>query len=310
MGSYSIYGTTVPSNATIIYTYISQAIGSAVGNYRGAIDQGQVPILQSQRPLLMLLIVPIYISNTRSSNASYLTQFISSSTTTNTYTSMQELFKNQPSIGYSGCFDIDLIKEKTTFGVMTNIYTFPTGITIIDADWNAISTRLPSPVPAFNYENVNIIQSYSAEGTPNKENFTSSLAIQQIETTDDNKFTKRINYYTLDVGSSTMKAPSLLTPDQYQCVPFDQLKNLPKDPSDGVQRVSLQTVINVENSTAKVGEMLTWDQIWIFVTGIGAAIGIFILVGLFMWALSYANKENVTPDFLKEAGLESTPPAP
>ena len=309
LGSYSIYGSATPSEATIIYTYMSQAISGAVGAYRSAVEQKQVPLLQSQLPLLILMIVPIYLGNASSANASYLTQFISTSTTTNKYTSMQQLFTKQPSFGYSACFDTQLIPEAPTFGIMTNIYTFPRGITLSNADWNAISKSLPSPIPPFNFENVQIIQSYNADGTPNLANPSSSLAIQQINTSGDNKFMNRIIYYTLDVGSSPTKAPSLLTPDQYQCVPFDQLKNLTTDPG-GVKKVSLQSVINVENSTGKIGTMLSWDQIWIFVTTIGVAIGIFILFGLLMWGIAIAGREEVTPEILKAAGLPSATPGP
>jgi hypothetical protein len=254
------------------------------------------------------MIVPIYLGNASSANASYLTQLTSTTTTSNKYTSMQQLFTKQPSFGYSACFDTELVPEVQPFGIITNIYTFPKGITLANADWSAISTRLPIPIPPFNFENVQIVQSYNADGTPNLANPSSSLAIQQITTSDD-KFINRITYYTLDIASSSTKGPSLLTPDQYQCVPFDELKNLTTDPS-GVKKVSLQSVINVDESTAQVGKMLSWDQIWIFVTTIGAAVGILILFGLLMWAIALASREDITPDMLKAAGLPGAPGGP
>jgi len=126
---------------------------------------------------------------------------------------------------------------------------------------------------------------------------SSPIIMPPISVTDD-KFTNKMRYYLLPIAtpqSSTSK-PTNLTPDQYQCFPFDELQNLQTD-NNGIKTVGNlgEVLIAQDAQNQTVGAMLSWNQLGVFVTIILSVIGTFIVFGLLMWAISFFSDRKI-PD--------------
>jgi len=287
-GSYSIYGTLKQTKATIIYTYISQTINQAVTNYQSAVQQTKTPSLSNQ-PLIIMLIIPIY-TGTPSANAPYLRQLLPSTTAEASYPTLETLLKGLKSIGYSACIDIQLMPNVTTpFGSPTNIYNFMDGITLSEGDWTKIiGSRIITPYNLTG-QDPKIVQSYnqdSGQWLANTTNMGTGIVILPPMTvpgaTDtDSDFIKKLRYYTqpaISSASRTTAAKTNLTPNQYQCLPFDQLKNLQTDPN-GITTVTLDKIIKNNDATnGTVGYMISWQQLQVLWIPIVVIFGLFLLL--------------------------------
>lgn len=278
-GSYSIYGTQKPTKATIIYTYLSQTINQAVTNYKSAVQQAKTPSFPNQ-PILIMLIVPIY-TGTPSTNSSYLRQLLPTTTTEASYPTLETLFKGLKSISYSACIDIEIMQNAPQpFGVPTNIYNFTDGITLSEGDWvKIIGSRIITP---FNLDgNTKIVQSYNDDGSPKTTDMGTGIVIIPAMNITDDAFKNKLRYYTQPAISSsgtTASKKTNLTPNQYQCLPFDQLKNLQTDPN-GITTVTLDKIIkNNDTINGTVGYMISWQQLQVLWIPIVVCFSIFFLL--------------------------------
>jgi hypothetical protein len=300
LGSYELYGTAKQSQGSLIYTYISSTFNSVTANFNAASKISNIP-------LVMILILPIFQGNP-TTNAPYLTQLKNPPTDTSKFMSMQGLFANLTSISYSACIDLVLRPNTTpTFGCTTSIYNFTDGITI-QGNINSIMNVSPPPYMLFQ-NNAIIIQAYNADGSPIFTNSSSSPVIMPPISVTDNNFTNKMRYYLLPIAtpqSSTAK-PTNLTPDQYQCFPFDELQNLQTD-ANGIKTVGdLGEVLksqNAQNNT--VGAMLSWDQIGVFVIIILSVIGAFIVFGFILWAISFFSDRKIPVPEVPAAAVGAT----
>ena len=282
-GSYNIYGTQKTTKATIIYTYLSQTTNQAVTNYQSAVQQAKTLPFPSQ-PIFIMLIVPIY-TGTPSANSSYLRQLLPSTTTEASYPTLETLLKGLKSIGYGACIDIQLIPNTPKpFGSPTNIYNFMDGITLSEADWtNIIGSRIITPYNLTGQDS-KIVQSYNVDNgqwLANTTNMGTGIVILPPMNITDDAFKNKLRYYTQPaISSSTTTAPKKtnLTPNQYQCLPFDQLKNLQTDPN-GITTVTLDTIIkNNDTTNGTVGYMISWQQLQVLWIPIVVIFGLFLLL--------------------------------
>jgi hypothetical protein len=288
-GSYSLFGTIQPSQATIIYTYLSQNTNQVVTQYQSDIVAKKTPSVSSQ-PLVILLIVPIYIGN-RSNNAPYLEQLAPSSTTQTTqatYPSMQSLFNGLISYGYTACIDITEVAPGATtpFGITTNIYNFTDGITLSSNSWASIQGRIANNIiPTFQFlgSTNNIVQTYNPDGT--FATTGSTIIISRPVSVADKIFENSVRYYLQPIATpaTASKPKGNLTPEQYQCLPFNQLKNLQTDPK-GITTVSLDNVIkNNDTTNATVGFMISWNQLAVLWIPIVVCFGLFLTLALALY---------------------------
>jgi hypothetical protein len=263
-GSYSLYGTTIDQNVgTLVFRFIQQ-----------------VQSASSSIPYSILLVLPIFILYDNI-NSRYLTQLV---TSPDTYTSMQTLFKNQPSFGYPICIDTQTTNKLTSLNLM--IYTFPEGITLSNEHWAAILNKLPNTqVPILSFSNIAIIQAYTAERqaiTTGSNASASSIPIEAPVSPTDTATTNLITYYPVDIqapAQSKYATNKNIPVSQYQCQPFDQLKNLQTDPG-GVQRVNLKEVIT-NNEASIVGMSISTKDLW---NALGPIIGIVVIIlGMTIW---------------------------
>ena len=284
-GSYSIYGTQKQTKATIIYTYLSQTINQAVTNYNSAVQQAKTPPFPNQ-PILIMLIVPIY-TGTPSANSSYLRQLLPNAPTEASYPTLETLFKGLTSISYSACIDIEITPNAPQpFGVPTNIYNFTDGITLSEGEWvRIIGSRMITP---FNLDgNTKIVQSYNevnGQWLANTANMGTGIVILppiNVTTDTNGAYMKKLRYYTqpaMSSASRTTAAKTNLTPNQYQCLPFDQLKNLQTDPN-GITTVTLDKIIKNNDATnGTVGYMISWQQLQVLWIPIVVIFGLFLLL--------------------------------
>jgi hypothetical protein len=305
-GSYELYGTAVKSKSkgSLMFTFLINTIGTTITSYSSAIQQKTRPKLSST-PLAIILILPVFQGDP-TTNAAYLTQIPNPPTDTNKFMSMQGLFKNLKCIGYSACIDL-VVKPNTspTFGCPTQIYNFTDGIAI-QGDLNLIVKIQPPPYTFISGSS--IIQSYNPDGSPIFTGASASPTILPPISIADDNFKDKMIYYLLPIAtpkSSTAK-PTNLTPEQYQCFPFDELQNLQKD-NAGTKTVGrLGEVIrsqDTQNNT--VGAMVSWDQIKVFVISIGSLIVAFIGTSIFIWAITYFS-DNKLPDEVTGAAAAAT----
>jgi hypothetical protein len=285
-GSYSIYGTQKPTKATIIYTYLSQTTNQAVTSYQSAVQQTKTPPFPNQ-PIFIILIVPIY-TGTPSTNAPYLRQLLPTTTTEASYPTLETLLKGLKSISYSACIDIQLMPNvPQPFGAPTNIYNFTDGITLSEGDWTKIiGSRMITPYNLTG-QDPKIVQSYNVDNgqwLANTTNMGTGIVIlppMTVTKDTDSDFIKKLRYYTqpaISSASRTTAAKTNLTPNQYQCLPFDQLKNLQTDPN-GITTVSLDRIIKNNDSTnGTIGYMISWQQLQVLWIPIVVIFGLFFLL--------------------------------
>jgi hypothetical protein len=297
--AYDIYGIQKPSNASLIFTFLNTtAYGNALQAFHNAVNGSTAIPTISALPLCILLVVPIY-GGTESPNSGYLTQLVDSSINSIT---IPQLLNNQPSMGYAACFNIRISPSDTTaFGLPTNIYSFIGGITISDIHWNSIKSKLPNQsVSPFNFlNNLSVVQ-YDANNALQP----STLFIPPISVTDE-RFKNNLQYYILPIASAlTSTSPNKnLTPEQYQCFPFDELQNL-QDISGSTYVVGLQEAINSkETANHTVGQMVSSKYIISYAIVIGSIIAAFLFVFLIFWGLSYFDPK------IPEAAITASLPA-
>jgi hypothetical protein len=160
------------------------------------------------------------------------------------------------------------------------------GITLSEDEWVKIIG--PRIIPPFNLTGTDpkIIQSYNDDGSPKTTNMGTGIVIVPpitITPDTDGDYRKKLRYYTQPAISSsgtTAVKKTNLTPDQYQCLPFDQLKNLQTDPN-GITTVTLDNIIkNNDAINGTVGYMFTWQQLQVLWIPIVVIFGLFLL----LWA--------------------------
>ena len=131
-------------------------------------------------------------------------------------------------------------------------------------------------ITPFNLDgNTKIVQSYNEDNgqwLANTANMGTGIVILppiNVTTDTNGAYMKKLRYYTqpaMSSASRTTAAKKNLTPNQYQCLPFDQLKNLQTDPN-GITTVTLDKIIkNNDTVNGKVGYMISWGQqqaLWI-----------------------------------------------
>jgi hypothetical protein len=276
-GSYSLYGTNIDQNiATLVFRFTQQ-----------------VQSASSSIPYAILLVLPIFLGN-EYRNSQYLTQLVISR---DTYTSMQTLFKNQPSFGYPICIDTQSTNEKST-SLNLMIYTFPKGINLSNDNWTAILKKLPNTiVPILSFNNISIIQTYDDKRRALSSGpIASSIPIEAAPMSPtDTVTTNLITYYPADIQAHKFKYATNrnLPVSQYQCQPFDELKNLQTDPG-GVQRVSLKEVIKSTEDASLVGMSISVTDLWLAIGPIIVIVGIIIGMTIYFY-IAYAKAEPLPP---------------
>jgi len=310
-GSYEIYGTLQPSQATLLFTYINQsALTNAINAFNTAVNTGATPPTPT-KVIAIILLVPIYIDTARSANSSYLTQIKDQSSIQSAkYPSLETLFANLLSIGYSGCFNCAI--NSRSFGVSTNVYNFIGGIKLVQADWNALAANVS--IPSYLFLNIPISQSNNSDGSPNVTNTAFSPAIMPLISVSSDNFTHKMQYYTVPISPPIVKkSNTVLTTDQYQCYPFDELNNLQTDPATSKQKVVNlgEAIKSQDTQNQTVGAMVSWDQISGFVTIILSCIGAFLLFAGVMWGLTKMGERKRAVAAAFAAGVASVAaPAP
>ena len=265
-GNYSIYGVqplasiNVANTGTLIFTFTTLNPDAS-------------------HPKQLMLILPIYVggngyTSAYLNTAGYLKQLLYTETTTTAYPSLQELFKNQPSFAYMVC-----IPGNT---VATNImmYTFINGIQLTDREWYALRMKLPN------------------EGTNLPYVSRSGLTIPFLpaKPPTDEAIVNQVTYYRLDIQPAAKvgyNTKQNLKTTEYQCQPFDQLKNLQTEPG-GVKRVSLDQIIKTSDS-AMVGFSFSFNDLAAVFWPIAGILLAFLCLGLY---------------FFFSSGVEALPPKP
>jgi hypothetical protein len=244
-GSYSIYGI-LPMPA-----YNTASIATIIFTY-----VTNTP--DASHPEQLLLIVPIYIGNERNASG-YLTQLLDSTATNNSYPSLQQLFQNQPSFGYLTSLS----------GKSVMMYTFINGIVLTQEHWSALQDKLPNSIcPAY----------IPKDG----------LRIDMLpgKSPTDQATKNSIIYYPVDIQAVKARQYNTqqnLEVSQYQCQPFDELKNLQTDPG-GVQRVNLKDVIT-NNQASIVGMSISMKDLYAAIIPIAVIVGLIIVMTIyFYWA--------------------------
>jgi len=278
---YDLYGTQKPSLANLMFTYINtRAITSGIEEYKAGRNQTEV--------ISIILILPIYVGNTPSANAPYLTQ-IKNNTIQAVYPSLKLLFNKLKCIGYPGCFDCVLSPNNPrTFGCRTYIYNFIDGITLSQADWNSLTSSMTPDL--YTFIDVELITTYNGDGTPNLTTTRRSPKILESIPITDDKFKTGMNYYTVPLYPPPQgtKVNTDLAPNKFQCYPFDELYNLQRgaDPSQD-KIVNLGEAIksrDTQNNT--VGAMVSWDKLIIFVYIIIGCVGGLFVFGVAFWFIT------------------------
>jgi hypothetical protein len=180
----------------------------------------------ASHPNHLALIVPIYIGS-ETNTSGYLTQILNSTAGNNSYPSLQTLFQTQPSFAYVTCI--------TKNGVANNImmYTFVNGIVLTQQHWADLEAKLPNGICPPYFPSLGLTIPFIPAKPP-----TDETTINQV------------TYYSIDVQPAAKigyNTKQNLKTTQYQCQPFDKLKNLQTAPGD-VPRVSLDQIITNSDS--------------------------------------------------------------
>jgi len=279
--NYHIYGTLVnptpniEAKATILYTFVIT-------------DQSQKNL-----PPVILLIVPIYIGvETITSNYLLQIQNPPDPASKPIYSSMQQLFENQPSFGYMACHPtLAMAASPDISGLTAMTYSFTNGITITEANWASLKGRSSY---------ITNLQPYSINGRLT-DNSTPLVILEEKQIPTEEKSINFITYYPMDIRAVTNNSyitdKKLLT-NQYQCQPFDKLNG--KDPKG--KPVDLQTVITTNNRATNVGIEFSLDQLLVLWVPIAGIVVIVLGLGFVLWAFS--GKEKLPPP------LPTAAPAP
>jgi len=277
---------------TLIYTFVSQYMETAINTFTSSIQQGKTPVgissLTAGTPLMIILIVPIYYTNsTNPVNDSYLMQ-LTNPTTSSSYPNMKTLFTGQKSIMYGACFDIDI--NSKIFGLTANIYNFIPGITTTLQKWNSILyvNGLPNetrPIGPYIFDDgIQFINKYTT-GQPDTTNISTSFMSLPVMDPLDPKFKNQFVYYADDIGTSSKSLkPALIPSNQYQCYPFSELTNL-----DKAQNVSLDRIIQKDSESANLPPIApTVAQILGIFAGIVVLLLIILAISLYRNSLGDA----------------------
>lgn len=242
-GSYSIYGI-LPLPA-----YDTASIATIIFTYTTNTPD-------ASHPNQLLLIVPIYIGNERNASG-YLTQLLDSTATNNSYPSLQQLFQNQPSFSYLASLS----------GLLVMMYTFINGIVLSQEHWSALQDMLPNSIcPPYIPKDGLRIDMLPAKSPTDQTTINSII------------------YYPVDI--QTVKARQYNTQQnlevsQYQCQPFDELKNLQTDP-EGIQRVNLKDVIT-NNQASVVGMSISMKDLRAALIPIAVIVGLIIAMTIYFY---------------------------
>ena len=257
--SYSIYGTNplaginTANTGTLIFTF-------TISNPNAS------------QPNQLVLIVPIYIGG-ETNTSGYLTQILNSTATNASYPSLETLFKTQPSFAYMICVNNDRIVNNIM------MYTFINGIILTQQHWADIQAKLPNGIcPPY---------------TPS---LGLTIPILPIKPPTDEATINQVTYYRLDIQPAAKvgyNTKQNLKTTEYQCQPFDQLKNLQTEPG-GVKRVSLDQIIKTSDS-AMVGFSFSFNDLAAVFWPIAGILLAFFCLGVY---------------FFFSSGVEALPPKP
>jgi hypothetical protein len=242
---YYIYNNTRPCAATMIFQYTIQ---------NSTTDKTLPP--------LILIIVPIFIG-TNNTAAQYLTQTLPTQAIQANYYSLQDLIRGNPMLGYMTCIDIG-----TSCSVNTMVYTMiGSGITISDLSmFNKIDSALKLDAPIIG----------NCKTTPTN---SSPATTKRYKSTD---ITNIITYYSTAIISPPFNTSTKLSTAEYQCQPFDQTKNLQRDPR-GVDRVSLKSIIQQSDSANQIGFGISFQDLTAVWGPIIAIVSSFAIIGLMLF---------------------------
>jgi hypothetical protein len=224
----------------------------------------------ASHPNQLLLIVPIYIGG-ETNTSGYLTQILNATAGNNSYPSLKELFTNQPSFVYMACIN--------TNSVVNNImmYTFINGIMLTQEHWNYLQGKLPNSIcPPY---------------TPS---LGLTIPFLPAKPSTDETTINQVTYYRIDIQPAAKvgyNTKQNLKTTEYQCQPFDQLKNLQTEPG-GVKRVSLEQIIKTSDS-ALIGRSFSFNDLAAVFWPIAGILLAFLGLGLY---------------FFFSSGVEALPP--
>jgi hypothetical protein len=258
---------------TLVFTFKSQYMSLAEAKANEAVNNNtNIPSSAQSTPLTIIFIIPIYKTTNTPNNDAYLKQLIHSDATTAVYPSMETLLKNQMSIRYGACFDANL--KSNAFGITASIYNFIPGITITEANWiSIIGSRL---IGDYVFDSTKTFVTSYKTGLP-EYNTASSVLPSLPKSPTDGDFTINFTLYTKDISAPAKRIQ--LTPDQYECRPFNQLNNL--ELKDGVQKVSLDKVIATDNTANSLPNTMTvWQAVAIFLI---IVVVLAIIIAFLLW---------------------------
>ena len=255
--SYSIYGTNPLRSinkaniATLIFTF---TISSPDKSY----------------PNQLVLIVPIYIGS-ETNTSGYLTQMLNPGAINASYPSLQTLFTNQPSFAYMAC----ITGNSVAYNIM--MYTFVNGIVLTEQNWAELQKKLPNGVCPPYTPSVGLNIPFLPRKPPTDEDIIN-----------------KVTFYRLDIQPATKigyNTNQNLKTTQYQCQPFDQLKNLQIEP-EGVKRVSLDQIIKASDS-AMIGVSFSFNDLAAVFWPIAGILLALVCLGLYFFFSS--GKEPLPP---------------
>lgn len=239
----------------------------------------------SANPEIILLCVLIYNTGT-ASNDIYMRTVLHHNNTEITTTTLESIFtEEQPSFGYSTCFQT---QQNTEIIKSYNLYVlvFPKGIYLNNQDYATISSSISSltsyTVPS-NITTRPIISSYTLNNsgiqpTDNQKMYTTTIL------TSSNDFQYKYEYFMKEIiplTSGTERKKYYKT-SQYKCVPFNREENLQFRTGQiyvtpGETNDSLQTVLD-RNNIVKTKENYNVAQANIVGDNISKVIGGIIIV--------------------------------
>lgn len=242
----------------------------------------------SAMPEIILLCIPLY--NTRTaSNDEYIRAVLHHDSTQLATTTLESIFKTeQPSFGYSTCFQT---QQDTTIIESHNLYVliFPKGIYLSSKDYAVISSSVSSSTSYTVPSNITtrpIISSYTfRDGKINPTGTTDNrkMYTTQILTSSDD-FQHKFEYFLYEIKSvnSGTESKKYYKTSQYKCVPFNREENLQFRKGQiyvtpGETNESLETVLK-KNNIEKTREDYNVAQANIVGDNISKVIGGIIIV--------------------------------
>jgi hypothetical protein len=276
------------TNATELYTLVDIKICSPLHTGYNLPDMNGTPsaemILSFSRDHKgVLLCLPLFNTN-RSDNDAYLNEVIDQTQTTSIVT-FDSMFVNQPSIGYTTCFEKIDSQSIVQTGEL-HIFVFPKGIHLSDSMYQKLMTKVGTLVvynlpPAIRDFLPTVSASTIVNGSKqiSSQSTDGQIPIVQIESCNiGNIFTYHVQGPSLSNQSSSSNntVSSGSTPSQYKCVPFSKyITQHPTDPA-------LKDVIASYNNTVKADDSSILDpkNILIMEATIASTIAFTAIAGL------------------------------